>query len=47
MNDLFFDLDAIVADIVQDYDRDDMMLQAELDMLALDDDEEEREDDEV
>ncbi len=40
MNDLFFDLDAIVADIVEDYDRDDMMLQAELDMLDLDEDEE-------
>ena len=46
MNDLFFDIDAIVADIVEDCDRDDMMLQAELDMLALEEDEED-EDDEV
>ena len=45
MNDLFFDLDAIVADIVQDYDRDDMMLQAELDTVHLDDEELENEED--
>jgi len=46
MNDLFFDIDAIVADIVDEQDRDDMMLQVELDMLDLDDDESDESDDE-
>ncbi len=46
MNDLFFDIDDIVADIVDEQDRDDMMLQVELDMLDLDDDESDESDDE-
>ena len=45
MDSLFFDIDAIVADIVDEQDRDDMTLQVELDMLDLDDDEGDEPDD--